>query len=249
MPKNPTETFYDESYRLQGFEAQRRYPNEELVRFLARHFSSIPLERRGSLPILEVGCGSGANLWMIAREGFAAHGLDLSLEGLALCREMLNGWGVDASLHHGDMTSLPFNDASMAAVVDVFSSYCLDESGTSIFLDEVARILMAGGLFFTYSPSKLSGAFIDHSPASMIDSSALSGIERDSSPFAGNRYPFRFTTNDELEMALSARGLAIMSGERVGRSYRGGGEFFWFEVVSARKDRHRESSILTRTVE
>jgi hypothetical protein len=73
-----TETFHDDTYRRYGFAAQRRYPNEELVRFLARHFFPIPCAERAAVPILEVGCGSGANLWMIAREGFAAHGLSIT---------------------------------------------------------------------------------------------------------------------------------------------------------------------------
>jgi SAM-dependent methyltransferase len=235
MQTSITEEFHDATYRRYGFAAQRRYPNEELVRFLARHFFPIPRPDRAAVPILEVGCGSGANLWMIAREGFAAHGLDLSTEGLALCHEMLAGWGVRAGLHHGDMASLPFPDASMAAVVDVFSAYCLDEAGAAHFLDEVTRVLRPGGRFFTYTPSKLSEAFTNHAPAKLIDASTLSGIERSTSPFAGNRYPFRFTTNAELSTALTARGFTITMSERVARSYRDGEEMFWFAVVAAEK--------------
>jgi SAM-dependent methyltransferase len=235
MQNTLTEAFHDDTYRRYGFAAQRRYPNEELVRFLARHFFPIPRAERAAVPILEVGCGSGANLWMIAREGFAAHGLDLSAEGLSLCRETLAGWGVTASLHHGDMASLPFADGAMAAVVDVFSAYCLDEGGAARFLDEVARVLRPGGRFFTFTPSKLSEAFTDHAPARLLDASTLSGIERPTSPFAGNRYPFRFTTNAELAAALTARGLTITMSERVARTYRDGEELFWFAVVAAEK--------------
>lgn len=114
--------FFEASYGSAGFGAQRRYPNEELVRFLARHFFPLPRAARADVRILEVGCGSGANLWMIAREGFAAHGLDLSAEGLALCRRMLEAWGVTAALEEGDMTALPYGTGSMHAVLDVFSS-------------------------------------------------------------------------------------------------------------------------------
>jgi SAM-dependent methyltransferase len=235
MQNAVTEAFHDDTYRRYGFAAQRRYPNEALVRFLARHFIPIPRAERAAVPILEVGCGSGANLWMIAREGFAAHGLDLSAEGLALCREMLAGWGVEAGPRHGDMASLPFADASMAAVVDAFSAYYLDEEGAARFLDEVARVLRPGGRFFTVTPSKLSEAFTDRAPATLLDASTLSGIERPTSPFGRNRCPFRFTTNSELEAALSARGLAVTTSERVGRSYRDGGELFWFAVVAAEK--------------
>lgn len=34
--------------------------------------------------MLELGCGTCANLWMIAREGFRAYGLDFSAHAIAL---------------------------------------------------------------------------------------------------------------------------------------------------------------------
>jgi len=74
----PCKNWYDDSYRSGGFSSQRRYPNEELLRFFGRHYFLLPPEQRRKIRILEVGCGSGANLWMIAREGFEAHGIDLS---------------------------------------------------------------------------------------------------------------------------------------------------------------------------
>jgi SAM-dependent methyltransferase len=235
MLNEPARRFYDESYRSAGFGAQRRYPNEELLRFLAREFGMVPAASRREISILEVGCGSGANLWMIGREGFSAHGLDLSAEGLALCREMLSGWGVTASLRQGDMTTLPYETGSMHAVVDVFSAYCLDEAGFGRFLEEVARVLAPGGRFFTFTPHKASDAFVNHAPARLIDPSTLDGIHRETSPFAGNRYPFRFCTNEELATALAARGLVVTASEQVRRSYRQGAEWFAFAVVSARK--------------
>lgn len=229
--------FYETSYASAGFGAQRRYPNEELVRFLARHFFPLPPEARAATRLLEVGCGSGANLWMIAREGFSAHGLDLAEEGLALCRRMLEAWGVTASLKQGDMTSLPYDTGSMHGVLDVFSSYCLDEAGFERFLAEAARVLAPGGRFFTYTPHKSSDAFRNHAPARLIDASTLDGIRRADSPYAGNLYPFRFTTNEELAAALARHGLRVTESEQVRRSYRGGAEWFAFAVVAAEKPR------------
>jgi hypothetical protein len=62
-------TWHDERYRKLGLGAQRRYPNEEFIRFLAGHFFDVPHDERQAIRILEVGSGSGANLWAIAREG------------------------------------------------------------------------------------------------------------------------------------------------------------------------------------
>ena len=80
--------YFEAAYSRKGFAAQRLYPNEELLRFLGRTYFNVPHEGRKNINILEVGCGSGANLWAIAREGFSAHGLELSQSGVALCGQM-----------------------------------------------------------------------------------------------------------------------------------------------------------------
>src|SRR5262249_21426669 len=114
-----TKTFYDRSYHSSGFAAQRMYPNEELLRFFGSYYFGLPSEARRRVRVLEVGCGSGANLWMIAREGFEAHGLDLSTDGLALCREMLHKWGTSALLKQGDMTNTDYENSFFDVLVDV----------------------------------------------------------------------------------------------------------------------------------
>ncbi|MBV8277877.1 MAG: class I SAM-dependent methyltransferase, partial [Verrucomicrobia bacterium] len=152
-------SFYEQSYESSGLGAQRWYPNEELMRFMGRTFFSVPQKSRKEIRILEVGCGSGGNLWAIAREGFDAYGIDLSAIGISLCRRMLEFWSCTATLQTGDMADLPYESDFFDAVVDVFSSYCLPEKDFSRYLDEVARVLRAGGQYFSYTPSKNSDVF------------------------------------------------------------------------------------------
>lgn len=225
---------YERDYKEQGFRAQRLYPNEELLRFLGRRFfGSSERAERHATKVLEVGCGSGANLWMLAREGFDAHGLELSAEALTLSRRMLRQWGVDAHLAKGDMTELPFSDASMNVVVDVFSSYCLTTEQHASFLRETRRVLVPGGLFFCYTPSAESDAFIHHEPALLIDERTLDGIRRPDSPFFGNFYPFRFETIPHLQSQLSQAGLRMESAESLSRTYGNGRETFRFISLEA----------------
>lgn len=79
-----TEKWYERSYQSLGLEAQRRYPNEQMLRFLGRNLFKVPFESRKEMRVLEVGCGSCSNLWVVAKEGFDAHGIDLSPESIAL---------------------------------------------------------------------------------------------------------------------------------------------------------------------
>jgi SAM-dependent methyltransferase len=224
-------SWYDDSYRSGGFAAQRRYPNEELLRFLGRHYFSLPRGERKAIKILEVGSGSGANLWMIAAEGFDTHGIEISPPAVDLCHQMLAHWHSAADVRVADMTALPYADRSFDVVVDVFSTYCLDENGFKRFLDETKRVLRLGGRFFSYTPSKASDAFKRPGPSPAIDRSTLDGIRRKDAPFYGNFYPFRFIAPDEYSALLNERGLLVTYRETVGRTYRSGAEYFEFVVV------------------
>lgn len=227
--------WYDRSYSSSGFSAQRRYPNEELLRFLGRNYFHLPINKRKSIRALEVGCGSGANIWTIAREGFDTFGLDLSPGGIDLCTQMLGRWGTTASLEVGDMTAMPYPNHFFDIIVDVFSSNCLTESGFAQFLQETHRLLKPNGRFFVFTPSKASDAFKHRTPSTLLDPSTLNGIRRETSPYFGNSYPFRFITTDEMRAALMSAGLTVTYLETVGRTYRGLSEYFEFVVAEATK--------------
>jgi SAM-dependent methyltransferase len=235
MGTDSVKNFYDESYASLGFSAQRKYPNEELCRFVGRNFSHFTSGEKSSMRVLEVGCGSGSNLWMLAREGFDAFGVDLSRESLLLAERMLESYGVCASLSVGDMTQLEFDDEFFQVVVDVFSSYCLDAEQAKLFISSVRRVLAPDGVFFSYFPAKTSDAYSNHRPARMLDSDTLSGIYRPDSPFSGNHYPFRFLHPLEYEQMLVEAGFEVQYSEIVSRSYRHRTEQFSFITIEARK--------------
>ena len=230
------QAWYDQSYDQMAFSAQRLYPNEELCRFLGRrYFSSVPRAKRGQTRILEIGCGTCANLWMVAREGFEAHGLDLSPKAIDLGRQMLDHWGVKARLAVGSMTKLPYPAGHFDAVVDVFSSNCLNLADFKQCLAEVRRVLKPGGGYFIYTPSAASDAFRRHQPARKIDRWTLDGIHRKSSPYYGNFYPFRFVTPTGLRRLLSAHGLRVTYLETVARTYGDQREYFEFVTIVGEK--------------
>lgn len=207
MEKNAEcRSYYQDSYESAGFNAQRKYPNEELMRFLGREYGSVSLEQRKNMRALEVGCGSGGNLWAISHEGFETYGIDLSEEGIALCRKMMAKWGAKADLKAGDMTNLPYPDQYFDMVLDIFSSYCLQEDDFVRYLDEVSRVLKPGGKYFSYAPSTESDAFKNHEPAKLIGKNTLDGIHRQTSPFFGNAYPVRFINADEYVERIEGGG-------------------------------------------
>ena len=234
MPQKDIEqcrSWYDKSYAEHGFSAQRRYPNEELCRFIGREYGKADRAARGSIQVLEIGCGSCANLWMVAKEGFDAHGLDISEKSLALGRQMLAQWGVSGKLTAGSMTAMPYESGKFDAAIDVLASYCLTEKDFKACLWEVNRVLRKGGKFFSYTLSSKSDAFTNHKPSKMLDANTLDGIKRKTSPYYGNDFPIRFATPEHYKKLLEGAGFAVEYLETTGRTYRGMKEYF--EYITA----------------
>jgi len=227
--------WYNANYTDRGFDAQRLYPNEEFCRFMGRNFFSIPKKERKNVQILEIGCGSCANLWMVANEGFSTYGLDISKESINLGYKMMKKRHCKADLKIGSMTNIPWADNSFDAVADILAAYCLEEENFKFCINEVVRVLKPGGKFFSYTPGKKSMAYIDYHPAILIDSSTLNGIHRKNSPFSGNHFPHRFVSPDEYEKQMINAGMKVRYLETVTRTYRNMNEDFEFVVSEAIK--------------
>jgi SAM-dependent methyltransferase len=123
------------------------YPGEELIRFVARAFYDVPI--RKDIQILEIGCGTGANLWFLAREGFSAYGMDGSKIAVEQAANYLKDEGLAADLQQGDVMKLPYSDSTFHAVLDVECIYANSLADTSVILDEVYRVLKPGGWIFS----------------------------------------------------------------------------------------------------
>ena len=227
--------FYDHMYKESGLDAQRRYPNEELCRFIEGCFSHYSHEQRKNIKILETGCGSGAHLWMLAKEGFDTYGIDLSQEALLLCQTMLDRYGVCAHLSCQNMADMSFFEAEFDVVLDVFSSYCLTKTQGEKYLKKVKEILRPGGFFFSYFPSKKSDAYQDRGQVHMIDADTLDSVSGRSAPFSPQLYPCRFLYPREYERALIGLGFDLYYSETVGKTYHQGKVFFEFIVIVGKK--------------
>ncbi len=128
-----------------------RYPGEDVVRFLMRLHGAAA--DRGQVRLLEVGCGSGANVWFMAREGFAVHGIDGSETAVRLCNERLDaecpGWRSRGEVRTGDFASLPYPDGHFDAVIDVAAICCTGWEESQAAYAELARVTKPGGRLFS----------------------------------------------------------------------------------------------------
>ena len=127
------------------------YPNEELVRFVGRHFRG-EIDRN-KLRVLEVGCGPGPNVWFLVREGFQVAGIDCSPTAIRqakekLVRERLPSEPPTVDLRLGSFCSLPWKDQEFDLVVDVEALYANTMADIRMSVAEILRTLKPGGRFF-----------------------------------------------------------------------------------------------------
>ncbi|HAT34144.1 MAG TPA: hypothetical protein DCS82_00385 [Rhodospirillaceae bacterium] len=145
--KKSLETFdpiWDEIY---GREEQlNRYPVDRIVSFVFRYRSRLALG--GALRVVEVGCGACNNLWFAAREGCEVAGVDASAAAIKFGRERFAKDELDGDLRVGDFTQLPFADESFDLAINRAALTQTGLNSAKKAVDEVARVLRPGGLFY-----------------------------------------------------------------------------------------------------
>ncbi|MGH8046936.1 MAG: class I SAM-dependent methyltransferase [Chthoniobacterales bacterium] len=227
-----TRDIIEEHYKRLGAAYQRKYPNEQFIVFLGMNFFSMPVGERGAIKVLELGSGSGANLWVVAREGFQAHGIDYSPAAVQFCREAMEKWGVAADVRLGDITALPYADDEFGIIFDVVSIQHLNWKQHLDAWREAHRCLKPGGAFFSYhlgensTPLNARPEMVDHCTAANIPK----GLPLENN---GN---LCFLSANEVRRALGEIGFSRINIERLQRSYNNQMQFVEYLCISAWKD-------------
>lgn len=123
-----------------------KYPSENLIQFVARNFYN---SEKDSIKILEVGCGTGANLWYVAREGFQAFGVDGSKEAIRQAIKRMESEKLTVKLEVSDIVNLNFDDNYFDAVIDIECIYSNDINNSRKILKEIRRVLKPEGKFYS----------------------------------------------------------------------------------------------------
>jgi SAM-dependent methyltransferase len=142
LPQEMQEHTYPIMYRIEEthwwFAGRRR-----IISGFVEHICST-LEKRPP-HILDVGCGTGANLELLACYG-EAEGVDVSPEALAFCRER----GLQ-NVRQGEAEHLPYADASFDLVTGLDVVEHLDDDAAG--LREMRRVLRPGGRALLFVPA------------------------------------------------------------------------------------------------
>jgi len=131
---------WNKIYEREG--ASYHTPVETLTRF-------IPLLKREKCErVLDVGCGVGKHMLVLAREGLEVYGVDLSDKAIQIARDLFKREGFQAGFVQLDIyeEKFPFPDAFFDAVIsfNVLPHNRLTKIRKAIA--EIARVLRRGGL-------------------------------------------------------------------------------------------------------
>ncbi|MBM7700750.1 class I SAM-dependent methyltransferase [Kurthia huakuii] len=128
-----------------------KYPSEDLIRFIARNFYNV--ENRSNIKILEVGSGTGSNIWYLANEGFSVYGIEGSKTGVQITQErLMQDKNIDekkTKVFVGDMEKLPFEEGYFDAVIDIEAISTNNWKDSLEILAEIERVLKPNGKFYS----------------------------------------------------------------------------------------------------
>ncbi len=212
----------------------RKYPNEELSRFIGRKYLGASSKKIKKIKILEVGCGNGGNLWMLANEGFKSYGMDISSNSIDIAKKLIKKKKLKANLKVANMINLPYQNNYFDCVVDIFSSCSLDAAEGKKFLKEVSRILKKNGSFFSYFPSKKSNMF-KYKNKIMIDKDTVFNLKKKQTAYSIKNIPFRFLNNNAYKTLLKQSKLKTVYLEEIQKTYFQCREKFTFIVIEGKK--------------
>ncbi len=106
-------------------------------------------EKENVKNILDLGCGAGRNLLLLAKGNFNVYGIDISKQGIAAAKKALKQNNVDACLKVGNVFDiLPYKDNSFDAIVCVQVLQHAFEKEIKNAISEIKRILKPNGLLF-----------------------------------------------------------------------------------------------------
>ena len=139
---------------------------ERISSFLARN----PLPKKSRF--LELGCGAGNIILLMAEKGFEAHGVDIVPEAIQWAQEKMALSNITADFKIGDIVGLNcYSDDYFDFIFDGEALHCIIDSDRKKCLADIFRVLKRGGYFlaganlvnttFTTSPDLDNESYFD----------------------------------------------------------------------------------------
>ena len=134
-----------------------KYPSEPLVRFVGSNYKD--LFKNSNMKVLEIGCGTGANLWFLCNSKFKTYGIDGSSIAISQAKKNMKKHRVKPKLFTQDIIELPFRDNYFDLVLDIECLYSNSEEKLKTIMSEIYRVMKPNSRFFSLSFSTRTSGY------------------------------------------------------------------------------------------
>ena len=117
-------------------------PAEDVVSLIPK------LKREKVYQVLDLGCGIGRHVVLMAKQGFEVYALDSSEYAVEYCRNWARAEGVEATIEHGYMEKLIYSNSFFDFALAWNVIYHTTRKGIVVTLEEVQRVLKKDRLFY-----------------------------------------------------------------------------------------------------
>lgn len=184
-----------------------KYPPMPLIHFMARNFYQV--EDRNAVKVLELGCGPGANLWYLAREGFKVYAIEGSDVGCKRSEKRLKTEGLDEQIGEiicGDFSTIPYPDSFFDAIIDIEALYCNPFDQTEKILQNAYMKLKPGGHLFSLG-------FAEGTWGTHEDNAGYHACKVDEGPIGGKGF-CRYLTREDIDQLYQTSNTRLQYVER-----------------------------------
>jgi len=203
------------------------YPSEEVIRFTARNFYR---RKRGNTRLLDMGCGTGAITWYLAREGFNVTGFDGSRTAISKAKYVLKRDSLRAKLQVHDAARLPYRSGTFDGVIDSGMIVANRTRDIKKILKEAHRVLKPGGKFF--STKLFVIGMTGHGTGRKLEKHTFQNMTRGSLQGIGTVH---FFSKKEVRQLWTSAGFHSLKLDREKRTDHGGKSQVDFFVVESEK--------------
>lgn len=173
------------------------YPSEHVIRFVARNYYKLD---RSRVKILDFGCGTGANTWFLAREGFDTYAFDISESAIKILNMRMIKEGLTVSTLCSDGLNLPYRDNYFDAIIDNVSIFSNPVDDIRKMYVKCFKMLVSGGKLMSVVFDKNTTGF---GTGKKIEPGTFDGIEKGPIQGLGMRH---FFDKEEFLSVLSDAG-------------------------------------------
>ena len=124
-----------------------KYPPEELIRFVAQNYYNVG--PRSDIKILDIGCGTGAGTWFMAREGFSTIGIDGSSTAINKAKKRFQDEGLIRNFIIGDIEKIDYPNNHFDSIIDIVAIQHNKYLKIIKIVEETYRVLKPGGKLFS----------------------------------------------------------------------------------------------------